>query len=84
MKYDITILPRAKKELTKIPPADFDRIVTDIKKLSDEPRPQNCIKLKGREGWRIRCGNYRVIYEIDDTLKSILILHVGHRKDVYD
>lgn len=50
---------------------------------SKQPRPVGCKRLIGREGWRIRVGSFRIIYEIDDTAKSVIILHIGHRKDVY-
>ena len=44
---------------------------------------RGCRKLSGREGWRIRVGSYRVVYEIDDELQVVTVLHVGHRRDVY-
>ncbi|NJL92104.1 MAG: type II toxin-antitoxin system RelE/ParE family toxin, partial [Coleofasciculaceae cyanobacterium SM2_1_6] len=49
-----------------------------------DPRPSGCLKLKGREGWRIRVGNYRVPYKIDDQQKIITILRIRHRRDVYN
>ena len=64
MNYRIFILRRAQKELSKVPDEDYHRIKESILKLSDNPRPKGCSKLIGREGWRIRVGNYRVIYEI--------------------
>jgi mRNA interferase RelE/StbE len=51
--------------------------------LEDDPRPTDCKKLKGRVGFRVRAGNYRFIYEIRDKVLVILILKVGHRKDIY-
>jgi mRNA interferase RelE/StbE len=51
--------------------------------LRENPRPAKCLKLTGREGWRIRVRNYRVIYKIDDSEKLVTILHVGHRRDIY-
>ena len=59
------------------------QIKSDINLLSEEPRPFGYSKLKGRDGYRIKSGDYRVIYEIDDDKLEITILHVGHRKDVY-
>lgn len=49
----------------------------------EEPRPSGCKKLKGREGWRIRVGDYPVVYDIDDDAQTALILNIGHRRDVY-
>ena len=83
MSYEISILRRAQKELAEISKPDYERIRDTILKLPENPRPTNCKKLTGREGWRIKVGNYRVIYEINDTNEEIVVLHVGHRRDVY-
>ena len=83
MSYSIGILRRAQKELAQLPKQEYERIKEATGKLSQDPRPQGCKKLNGREGWRIRVGDYRVIYEIDDTQQTLTILHIGHRRDVY-
>jgi len=83
MSYSLLILRRAQKELSNLPEDVYKKIKEVILKLSKNSRPYGYKKLKGREGWRIRVGNYRVIYEINDKDKSIIILHVGHRKDIY-
>ncbi len=83
MKYSVSILRRAQKELAKVSLDDYQHICKEIEKLGQTPRPVGCKKLIARPGWRIRVGRYRVIYEINDQLKTILILHIGHRKDVY-
>jgi mRNA interferase RelE/StbE len=83
MAYQLLILKKAQKELAQLPMEVYDAIKSAILTLQQNCRPQNCLKLKNREGWRIRAGNYRVIYEINDKEKSVLILHVGHRRDVY-
>jgi mRNA interferase RelE/StbE len=83
MSYSIGILRRAQKELAQVPKQEYERVKEAIKNLSQEPRPAGCKKLSGREGWRIRVGDYRVIYEIDDPQQSLTILHIGHRRDVY-
>ena len=62
---------------------EYEKIKQAILRLSDNPRPSGCSKLIGREGWKIRVGNYRIIYEINDKAKEIIVLHVGHRRDVY-
>jgi mRNA interferase RelE/StbE len=83
MSYSIGILRRAQKELAQLPKQEYERIKEAIKSLTQDPRPAGCKKLSGREGWRIRVGDYRVIYEIDDPQQSLTILHIGHRRDVY-
>jgi mRNA interferase RelE/StbE len=83
MSYNIQILRRAQKEMAQLPKQEYERIKEAVQKLSNDPRPQGCKKLAGREGWRIRVGNYRVIYEIDDTQHRLTVLHIGHRRDVY-
>lgn len=83
MNYSLFIRKKAQKELAGLSKEDYQHIKEAIYRLSDTPRPDGCRKLKGRDGWRIRVGDYRVIYEIDDNQKSILILHIGHRRDIY-
>ncbi len=83
MSYDILIRRRAQKELAQLSRDGYERAKESIGTLSDDPRPSGCKKLTGRDGWRIRAGDYRVIYEIDDAGQTVTILHVGHRRDVY-
>ncbi len=83
MSYAVLILRRAQKELAGLPKADYERVRDVVDALAENPRPAGCKKLVGREGWRIRSGDYRVIYEIDDAQRNITILHIGHRRDVY-
>ena len=83
MSYNVSILRRAQKELGGLPKADFERVRDAIRALAADPRPSGCLKLTAREGWRIRIGAYRVIYEIDDPRQSITVLSIGHRRDVY-
>jgi mRNA interferase RelE/StbE len=83
MSYEILILRRAQKELAQLPREEYERVRDAIRALSLNPRPPGCLKLTAREGWRIRVGDYRVIYEIDDHRRNITILHIGHRRDVY-
>ena len=77
------ILRRAQNELADLPKADYERVRDTIAALADNPRSAGCRKLVGREGWRIRSGDYRTIYEIDDAQKKVTVLHIGHRRDVY-
>ena len=83
MKYKIFIEKSALKNLSKIPLQDQSRVINSIQKLSKNPRPSGNKKLSGRDAWRIRVGNYRVIYEIHDDRLIILVINIGHRKDIY-
>jgi len=83
MSYQLAILRRAVKELARLPEKDKRRIEADIEALAASPRPHGSKKLTGRDGYRIRSGDYRVVYEIDDRRRMVIVLHVGHRKDVY-
>ena len=83
MSYEVFILRRAQKELAALPKTDYERVRDAIVALAENPRPVGCKKLTGREGWRIRSGDYRAIYEIDDAQKRVTVLHIGNRRDVY-
>ena len=83
MSYKIFIKRSAQKSLAKIDKKNREKIIETIYNLEGNPRPENCKKLKGREGWRIRIGNYRVIYEIDEKEKRINVLFIGHRQLIY-
>ncbi len=83
MSYRIYIMRRAQKELSRIHGRSFERIKESIMLLGEDPLPHGCKKLIGRDGWRIRVGDYRVIYEIDNNDRIVTVLHIGHRRDVY-
>lgn len=83
MKYSVFILRCAQKELSRLPTEAYERIKREIITLGENPRPSGCKKLTAREGWRIQVGDYRVIYEIDDKAGNVIVLHVGHRRDIY-
>lgn len=83
MTYTITVLPRAKRELSKIDSPQFEAISEKLLALGENPRPSGCKKLRERSGWRIRIGSYRVLYEIDDARQTVIVTNVGHRKDIY-
>ena len=78
MSYAVNILRRAQKELAALPTDFYQRVRGAIYAFGENPRPPGCLKLSGREGWRIRVGFYRVIYEIDDTHRIVTVLHIGH------
>ena len=81
--YEILIRRRAEKEIRDLPVGARARVVDRIRALADEPRPPGCEKLSGREAYRIRIGEYRVIYTIADRVLVVEIVRVAHRKDVY-
>ncbi len=81
--YSVSILRRAQRELARLPSRDYQRVRDAIRDLGQNPRPPGCLRLTGRDGWRIRVGIYRVIYEVDDALAAVTVLNVGHRRDVY-
>ncbi len=83
MSYTIRILRRAQKALARLPKRDYERVRDAIRALAENPRPPGAKKLTDREGWRIRIGAYRVIYEIDDANRVVTVLDIGHRGDVY-
>lgn len=83
-KYTVSLSKRAQKQLDKLSDTIAEPIFQAIEKLGDNPRPHGCKKLKGRNGYRIRIGDYRVIYEIIDNFLLVDVIDLGHRKDIYD
>lgn len=81
--YVVSLKRSAERELERLPTQVHDRIVERLLTLKEDPRPVGVRKLRGREGYRIRSGNYRVLYLIDDKRKVVEILSVAHRRDVY-
>ncbi|RFZ95212.1 type II toxin-antitoxin system RelE/ParE family toxin [Mucilaginibacter conchicola] len=81
--YKITISKTAQKQLNKIQDNIAEKLIPAIYELADNPRPYGCKKLKGRDAWRIRVGDYRIIYEIHDGILLIDIIALGHRRDIY-
>ena len=83
--YEVLLSRAARKQLAILPLFIHNEIVEEISLLSSRPRPAGCKKLKGfKNAWRIRIGSYRIIYEIEDKLPRILVIAIGHRKDVYE
>ncbi|MFA5863401.1 MAG: type II toxin-antitoxin system RelE/ParE family toxin [Phycisphaerae bacterium] len=83
MNYTIFITRTATKNLNNFNQRDYLRIKRTLLALSDNPRSTGSKKLINRPGWRIRVGKFRIIYEIDDSQKEIVILDIDHRKDIY-
>lgn len=82
--YKIEIKKSAQKELKSLPNKELKKVIEKISSLATNPRPTGCKKLSGDEKYRIRVGNYRVLYGIEDDILTIFIVKVGHRKDVYE
>ena len=83
-RYHIDVSATAEKQLKKLPRAVQIRIVTKIMQLADDPYPSGCRKLTGfDDAFRVRVGTYRVIYSVHQATIVIVILKIGHRKDVY-
>lgn len=83
--YKVTITSRAERELKRLDRPIKNRIVTTILALSSEPRPAGCLKVKSEEGvWRIRVGDWRIGYQIDDASLEVTVIRIGHRSQFYD
>ena len=81
--YKVLIRRSAADELGRIPKKDLRRTVERIEKLASEPRPDGCEKLSGQERFRIRQGDYRIIYSVDDAIRTVEIFKIGHRSEIY-
>ncbi len=83
-RYEVVVSKRAEKDLEKLPATIVEKIIPVIASLEENPRPFGCKKLKGYSNlWRIRIGDYRAIYIIEDVILLVDVRAVGHRKDVY-
>lgn len=85
-KYRIEFNKRYLKDLEKIPSRSQKQIQSEIAALALDPRPNGCKKLQGSDSvslYRIRCGDYRIVYTINDSVLLILIIEVGHRREIY-
>jgi len=84
VKYSLDIKQSAQKELDALDDALFARIDRKILALADDPRPAGCKKLKGyKDQWRVRAGDWRVLYIVDDAERLITVTRVAHRREVY-
>ena len=82
-EYKIFFKHSSVKDLDPILKKDLQRIIKRIDSLKEDPRPPGCEKLTGQERYRIRQGNYRIIYSIQDQELTIWVVKVGHRRDIY-
>jgi mRNA interferase RelE/StbE len=83
MAYSVGVERKAQKQIARLSSEMQDRIEAALGALAYDPRPPGCRKLHDREGWRIRIGDYRVVYLVDDDRLTVTILLVAHRRDVY-
>lgn len=83
MAYEIGFSHRAARAFSRLTIDVQRRLIPRIDGLADEPRPSGCEKLTGAEGYRIRVGDYRVVFVVDDQHRSVLVTRIGHRRDVY-
>jgi mRNA interferase RelE/StbE len=81
--YRLEVKRSAAREIGDLPKADCKRVVAKIQRLASNPRPNGCEKLSGAEKYRIRQGDYRILYEIDNSTKLVTIVKVGNRREVY-
>ena len=82
-QYRVIVRKSVSKDLKGVPKKDVRRIVSAIQSLADDPRPPGTKKLSGQERYRLRQGNYRILYEIEDDRLIVCVVRVGNRRDVY-
>lgn len=82
-KYRLELKRSAVKEIESLPRKEIITILDKIRELANDPKPADARKLSGQEKYRVRCGNYRILYLIEDDVLVVYIVKVGHRKDVY-
>lgn len=83
MNYSVILSRAARKQLERFSGDTEKRILAKLSELESNPRPSGCKKLKNRDAWRVRIGDYRAIYEIHDKVLQVIIITVGHRREVY-
>lgn len=84
MTYRIELRPAAARALKRVDHQDRDRIRGVIALLAENPRPPGAKALQGRSGLRVRVGNYRIIYTIQDDVLLVVVVSLGHRSDIYE
>jgi len=82
--YEVYLERRAEQDLKRLSAGTFERIISHIKALAENPRPAGCRKISGsKNDWSIRIGDYRVIYEVKDEARSVRVMRVRHRREAY-
>jgi mRNA interferase RelE/StbE len=83
MSYRIEVLLAAVRSIRKLPPEAKRRIQAAVELLADDPRPPAAKKLTGRPEWRVRTGDYRILYRIQDEILLVVVVDVGHRREIH-
>ncbi len=83
MNYEVSLTASARREFLALAPSPQDRVAAAVTRLTQNPRPARSRKLAQREGWRLRVGDYRLLYTIDDHARTVTVFAIGHRRDVY-
>lgn len=82
-KYELVIRPSVAKDTSAIPRTDMTKILRKMESLRNDPHPPGSVKLSGQEYYRVRQGDYRIIYQIEDERLIVIVVKVRHRRDVY-
>ncbi|MBX9472427.1 type II toxin-antitoxin system RelE family toxin [Microcella sp.] len=84
MTYSVEFTTSAARQVKKLPRPARERLLAAIQKLGDDPRPPGCTKLVGEEiAWRLRVGDYRIVYDVFDDVLTVLIVRAGNRREIY-
>jgi mRNA interferase RelE/StbE len=83
MRYGLRVVPSTRRELRALPKDRYPAIRDAITALRTHPRPPGSVKLTGSQNYRVRIGDYRIVYEVDDAEQIVTILRVAHRREVY-
>lgn len=81
--YSLVVKKSAERELRAIPKSDLRRIAERLRGLKTDPRPPGCEKVSGQDHYRARQGDYRMVYAVDDDVRMVTLVKVGHRREVY-
>jgi mRNA interferase RelE/StbE len=82
--HEVLLSSQAQRDLRRLPPEVLERVVAAVRALGRTPRPPGCRKIVGsRSDWRVRVGDYRVVYEVDDRAREVRVMYVRHRRDAY-
>ena len=82
-RYTVLVTDKVRKIILKLSSNIASRIEKALLELEKDPRPSGCKKLKGRAAYRIRVGDYRIIYDIEDNILRVIVIDLGHRRDIY-
>ncbi len=83
MSYTVLLVSEPRRELPRIPKRDRERLYETMRSLAENPRPPGCVKLEGGEGWRVRFGDYRIVYLVVDAQRTVTVVRVRHRREAY-